>query len=106
MGKAHRHRFSHIEYSRATRAAFMGKKWKLETTNCDLQTVRRSAGGRAFRLQAKRVPGHALPHGLLGSLCLRCLGTVKWNVRSPPTVLLSTALLWGEFCSEGRRAGQ
>ena len=47
-----------------------------------------------------RVPGYALPHGLLGSLCFRCLGTVKWNVKSLP-LCSSTALLWGEFNLRG-----
>ena len=27
-------------------------------------------------------PSFALPHDILGNLCLRCLGTVKWNMRS------------------------
>ena len=52
-------------------------------------------------------PGFALPHRLLGSLCLRCLGTVKWNMRLLP-LCLSTALLWGELNlggGGGRTAG-
>lgn len=98
----HTHRFSHIEYSRATRAVFMGRNgnWRQQSVICNR---RRSAGGQSpGGCKLSGVPGYALPHGLLGSLCLRCLGTVKWNVRSLP-LYLSTALLWGEFNPRGGR---